>query len=112
MLSVYLSFRLTTSKADISVIPLHRHLWNLFGVSFYDRIYIRADDRLSFGSFALAFYLPGFVNRMKDFGAGFEMQERLAVFQEINFMRTLSRVAYSICFVCPLTLCLTRLIYR
>jgi hypothetical protein len=37
---------------------------------------------------------------MKDFGAGFEMQERLAVFQEINFMRTLSRVAYAICFVC------------
>lgn len=36
---------------------------------------------------------------MKDFGAGFEMQERLAVFQEINFMRTLSRVVYAICFV-------------
>jgi hypothetical protein len=86
-------------KVDNSVIPLHRNLWNLFGVSFCDRIYIRVDDRLSFGSFALAFYLPGFVNRMKDFGAGFEMQERLAVFQEINFMRTLSRVAYAICFV-------------
>ena len=64
-------------------------------------MYVGADDRSSFGSFALAFALPGFVNRMKDFGAGFEMQERLAMFQEINFMRTLSRVAYAICFVCP-----------
>jgi len=62
------------------------------------------NDSLSFGSFALAFYLPGFINRMKDFGAGFEMQERLAVFQEINFMRTLARVTYSICFVCHLFL--------
>jgi len=62
-----------------------------------------ANDRLSFGSFALVFYLPSFVTRMKDFGAGFEMQERLAVFQEINLIRTLLRVAYATCFVCSLS---------
>jgi hypothetical protein len=36
---------------------------------------------------------------MKDFGAGFEMQERLAVFKELNAIRTICRVTYSICFV-------------
>jgi len=87
-------YELTISRISTSL--LLGSLWCKPSMMMLDR----ANDRLSFGSFALAFALPGFVTRMKDFGAGFEMQERLAVFQEINFMRTLSRVAYAICFVC------------
>lgn len=51
----------------------------------------------------MCIYLPSFIQRIKDFGAGFEMQERLAVFKEFNIIRAIARVFYSTAFVSEYT---------
>jgi hypothetical protein len=56
---------------------------------------------LAGASITLCLVLPKFVESVKNQGATFEVMERLHFFAEMNTIRTVFRVIYSVSFVSP-----------
>jgi len=63
---------------------------------------LTARNRLATASIILCLVLPSFINAVREQGGIPEVLERLHFFAEMNWMRTVFRIAYSISFVCLL----------